>query len=359
VSSRNRQCVAVIVAALGLAGVLLAKKKKSEDETQALQLPPELPSATVGETHRLLFYTTPLSAKGLLSQQIRDGLKALEHSSGANTVLQVRAFVAGSGDLRRVRDLVSETFTDRHQPLPALSLIQAGALPLDGAQVVLEAVVAGKKDLYPGGLAFLAAPAAFSADPLEPVAPLVEQSLMRLQQALRGAGAEAADVLRLTCFLSSLEKIAATRQLVEAAFPRATWDYVQAQRAPTRAMAACEAVAGLRQIPSAPAAGAQLGVVTAPHVVLSGTQASFGYEESDARLALGRLQKALAPSGVNLHDVAFARFYPLSPKIEDQIRAVLPEFFDAAHPPAASLVQIEGLSSLDAGFAMDVVAARP
>jgi enamine deaminase RidA (YjgF/YER057c/UK114 family) len=190
------------------------------------------------------------------------------------------------------------------------------------------------------------------------VAPLAEQSLMRLQQSVRAAGADSSDVLRVTCFLSSLENIAATRQLVEAAYPRAAWNYLQAQRASLRAMAACEAVAGVRSTPPPKAAGVQVGVVTAAHVVLTGTQVSFGYAEPDARLALERLGKALEPAGVSLHDVAFAHFYPLSQKIEDQVRTLWPTFFDAAHSPAASLVQIEGLSSLDAGFAVDVVAAK-
>ena len=82
------------------------KKKKKEELTQTLQLPKELPNAVVGETRRLTFHVTPLSSKGLLSQQIRDALKALSRETGANAVLKIRAFVAGSGDLRRVRDLV-------------------------------------------------------------------------------------------------------------------------------------------------------------------------------------------------------------------------------------------------------------
>ena len=347
----------MVAVAVALATALSAKKnKKDEDETQALQLPKELPITTIGETRRLLFYTTPLSAKGLLSQQIKDALKSVERQAGGNTVLHIRAFVAGSGDLRRVRELVSETFTDRHLPLPALSLIQAGGLPLDGAQVVLEAVATGKKDLYPGGLAFIPAQMVFSPSPLDPVAPLAGQSLTRLQQAVRAAGADDSDVRRVTCFLSSLDNIGATRQPAEASYPRAAWNFVQAQRAPMRGMAACEAIAGLRAAPPQAGSDPQIGVVAAPHVVLSGTQASFGYEESDARLALGRLAKALQPAGVNLHDVAFAHFYPLSQKIEDQIRTVWPTFYDAANPPAASVLQIEGLSSLDAGFAVDVVA---
>ena len=38
----------------------------------------------------------------------------------------------------------SEVFTERRQPLPALSLIQSGGLPLEGAQVVLEAIAREK-----------------------------------------------------------------------------------------------------------------------------------------------------------------------------------------------------------------------
>ena len=73
-------------------------KKKKEELTQTLQLPKELPNAVVGETRRLTFHVTPLSSKGLLSQQIRDALRALSRETGANAVLKIRAFVAGSGD---------------------------------------------------------------------------------------------------------------------------------------------------------------------------------------------------------------------------------------------------------------------
>ena len=157
-------------------------KPKKEEITQTLQLPKELPAAVTGETRRLTFHVTPLSARGLLSAQVRDALKALTHETGGNPVLKIRAFVAGSGDLRRVRDLVSEVFTDRKLPLPALSLIQSGGLPLEGAQVVLEAIAAGKKEVNPHGLVFLSAPVVTSDNPLDPVAPLAAQSLDRLKR---------------------------------------------------------------------------------------------------------------------------------------------------------------------------------
>ena len=87
---------------------------------------------------------TPLSAKGLLSQQTRDALKGLLHSSHG-TIVKLRAFVAGSGDLRRVGEIAGEMFLEKHMPLPALTVVQVGALPLEGAQVVMEATEVGSQ----------------------------------------------------------------------------------------------------------------------------------------------------------------------------------------------------------------------
>jgi enamine deaminase RidA (YjgF/YER057c/UK114 family) len=372
-SSRSRKTVAWAALAL-LAVMPLPAKKKKEDETQALQLPKELPAAVSGETRRLSFVVTPLSAKGLLTQQVRDALKNLEHQASGDPVLAIRAFVAGSGDLRRVRDLVSETFTEKRQPLPVLSLIQAGALPLSGAQVVLEATVNGRKDLYPGGLAFFPAYAVYADDPLSPVTPLLDHSLTELQAAVRASGVAPSDVLRVTCFLSALERVEEARQRVQSEYPRAAQNWVQTERAPQRAVAACEAIAGiltagrsdaaasprlaLRKVPDAGSDSARIAMVGAPHLVLTGTQISFGFEERDAHLALERLGKTLEPLGVSMRDVAYARFYPLSRRIEEQMRRQLPSFFELENPPALSVLEFEGLSAADAGFAVDAVAAK-
>jgi len=364
-----------VLVALACAAVIAAwpaadKKKKKEEETQTLQLPKELPGAIVGETRRLTFHVTPLSGKGLLSPQIREALKALIKETGANQVLKIRAFTAGSGDLRRVRDLVSEVFTDRKLALPVLSLIQSGGLPLEGAQVVLEAIAAGKKEVNPFGLVFLSASPAVSPNPLDPVAPLAANSLDSLRQAVKAAGSAPADVLRVSCFLSSLENLPATRKLVEAEYPRAAANYVQTQRAPNQALAACEAVARLQwntgtRLQLLNVEGVQpepgesrIALVAARHVVLTGTQVSFGYQEQDSRLALGRLQKVLESVGAAPSDVAFAHYYPLSFGIANQVKKLRAGFFDAAHPPAGSMLLFEGLPSMDAGFAVDVVAVK-
>jgi enamine deaminase RidA (YjgF/YER057c/UK114 family) len=346
------------------------RKKNKEEETQTLQVPRDLPSAVVGDTRRLTFRVTPLSAKGLLSQQVRDALKSVSREAGSDTVLKIRAFVAGSGDLRRVRDLVSEVFTERRQPLPALSLVQSGGLPLEGAQVIFEYVAAARKEVNPQGLVFLSAQTAYSERPTDPVAPLTTQSLAALRQTVKAAGSEAADLLRVTCFLSSLENLTESRRQVEAEYPRAALNFIQTERAPGRGLAACEAVARLRWntgkplhmvnaegVPGQPGES-HAALVMAPQMVLTGSQVSFGYEEKDARLAFERLKRAVEQAGGSMADLAYAHYYPLSSGIAAQVRKVRAEFFNIERPPAGSLLIFESLPSMDAGFAVDVVALK-
>jgi len=59
-----------------------------------------------------------------------------------------------------------------------------------------------------------------------------------------------------------------------------------------------------------------------------------------------------------MRNVAFAHYYPLAQSIAAQVRRVRRDFFDNAHPPAGSMLQFEGLTSMDAGFAVDVVAVK-
>ena len=162
--------VLALCALAAFAGPFDKKKKKSEEDvTQVLQLPKDPPSAVVAETARLGFYVSPLSSRGLLSQQVRDALKAMQRNLGGANIVKLRAFVAGSGDMRRVQAIVSETFTERRLSLPALSVVQVGGLPLEGAQVVIEATSVGKKDVNPNGLVFISGQQAASPGALEPV----------------------------------------------------------------------------------------------------------------------------------------------------------------------------------------------
>ena len=256
---------------------------------------------------------------------------------------------------------MSEAFTDRKQPLPALALVQSGGLPLEGAQVVLEAIAAARKDVNPNGLVFVPAAIAESESPLDPVAPLAAKSLEGLKGDLRSAGSASADVLRVTCFLSSLDNLAATRKLVEAEYPRAALNFVQTKRAPGRAIAACEAVARAvgsnpQRMRRVPAEGeARAVIVNSSKVVVTGSQVSYGYQEGDSRLAFERLQKSLDAAGVGREDTAFAQYYPIAESMAAQVRKLAPGFFGKA---ASSVLLFEGLPSMQAGFGVDVIAVK-
>ncbi|MGA3044547.1 MAG: RidA family protein [Bryobacteraceae bacterium] len=361
-----------LLALVGALAVTLSSwgKKKKEEETQVLQLPKDPPSALTAETRRLVFHVTPLSAKGLLSQQTRDALKWLLHSTNGGAVVKLRAFVAGSGDLRRVRELVSETFTEHRLPLPVLSVVQVGALPMEAAQVVMESTSVARKDVNQYGLVYISGQGASSSEPLDPVLPLAQQSLARLATAVKAAGSDPDDVARVTCFLSSLDGYGEVRQLVESTYHGAALNFVQVQRAPARAVAECEAVARLRWNTGTPIHMlnpeglaespqlSQIALISAPRVILTGTQEAFGFQDADARLAFERLQKSLSQEGGSMREVAFTSLYPLSSRISEQLRKIRGEFYNGARPPAGTILPFQGLPSMDAGFAVDVVAVK-
>jgi enamine deaminase RidA (YjgF/YER057c/UK114 family) len=334
------------------------KKKKGDEETQTLPPPKEAPSAVLVDTDRLFFQISPLSAKGLLSAQTREAMRTLLRSNHGLNIVKLRAFVAGSGDMRRIQEIAGEVFAEKHVPLPTLTVVQVGALPLEGAQVIIESTGVEKKPVNPDGLAFLSGQAANS----------VEQSVVKLRSALSGAGMESADVLRVTCFVSSLEESKTGRTALDSAFPSAAVNVVQMQRLPVTPASECEAVARLRtkseqEITFLNPSGlepspnySQLTLVRAPKIVFSSMQMAFGSQEADINLAFERLQRALGSLNANLGNLAMSHYYLTSMAVADRVRAVRKSFYSAEHPPASTLLPFEALPSLDATLGIDVIA---
>jgi len=344
------------------------RKKEVEPATQVLELPKDPPSAVVGAADRLSFQVTPLSARGLLSQQVRDGLKWLVRPD--RPTLKLRAFVAGTGDTRRVQAIVSEVFTERKLALPALTVVQVGALPLEGAQVQLEAVSLEKKPVNPGGLVFTPAQGAFSDRPLEAVLPHAEQALSKIRELLLPAGVNAEDVVALTCYVTSLDDIDKVRGAAASRFPKAAQTFVQALRGALQSGASCEAAARLLKAPPEPlvvlkapdaaqtAAGSPVAVGPV-RLALSGAQLAFGPKEEDARLAVQRLAKSLEQVGAGLDRAALVRIYILSRPAGELAQKAASEVFDRGRPPAVSVLPFEGLPSMDASFAVDAIVVLP
>src|SRR5690348_6999552 len=211
-------------------------KKEKEPETQALPLLPEPPAAVVAETGKLVFHVSPLSNKGLLTQQVRDALKALDRANGDATFVKLRAFVAGTGDLRRVATIVAEEFSAKKMPLPALTTIQVGALPMAGAQVVIESISDQKnekKALNPNGLAF------FSAKPVPELA--------------AAAKAQDAVMVQVTCFVGDLAQLDNARGAITSAFPGVTANFVQLTRLAVDPGISCEGTGRLEKPGTSPA----------------------------------------------------------------------------------------------------------
>ncbi|HXN45160.1 MAG TPA: RidA family protein [Bryobacteraceae bacterium] len=337
-------CLAIVVALIAAPS---DKKKHQEPVTQALQLPPELPAVIVADADRLVYQVTPLRGDGLLSQQLREALRVLLRQD--RPLIKLRAFVAGTGDTRRVQAVVSELATERHLSLPVLTVVQVGQLPRDGAQVVLEAVASDRKAVNPNGLVMVPAESDSANQPLQPVLPHLRRVLEHLRTSLASNGAGPDEALQVTCYPTSLDEMDQFRTALTAVFPKAVFEFVQPRRATLDSGVSCEAVA--RLVAPQPSGAGRL--------VFTSAQLAFGDTPADARLAFERLGKTLAQAGASYNQVVHLCVYSLSRATAEVAVRAGREFFDPARPPALTVVPVEGLPSLDASFAVDAEAVLP
>ena len=262
------------------------RKGTEEPKPQVLPLPPQLPMALAADTATLDFHISPLLRTGGLSAQIRQSLNDLIRDTRGETIVKLRAFVAGPGDARRVEATAGAVFTERKLPLPVLSIIQVGALGLDTAQVVIEAVVATHRTLNPNGLAFFTGQTGSS----------LPDALARLKASARAASVSADRVLSCTCFTSQIDNYETTRAAIQSVFANTAVNVVQALRDPAGDYAMCEAVGQLSQPPAeGPVVwlkNARATLVNSHQLVFTGLQLTFGNFLDDAHEAFARLERA-------------------------------------------------------------------
>jgi enamine deaminase RidA (YjgF/YER057c/UK114 family) len=323
----------IVAVALVLASLLQAGKKNPDDVTQVLALPKDPPAVAVGETRKLVFHVSPMSGKGLLSQQTREALKAILKLNGGAQVIHVRAFVAGSGDIRRVPQIVSEVFTEKKQPLPSVSVVLAGGLPVENAQVLIESVSVARKDVASGGFEFASGDEAVDKDPGVPVGPLLSQAVATLAARLKGTP------VRVSCFVTAPPGAPELAAAVSARFPGAAVSVVMTQRGAYQSMAKCEGVA--RTASAGP-----------DRLAFSGTRVAFGSVEKDAALAFQRLDRDLAEAGAGAP--VYTNIYPVNPAVGAMAGAMAKKSRGDA---PVTVVAFEGVASNDAGFAVDAVSA--
>src|SRR3954447_554740 len=211
---RKRICVAILA---GLPAVLLWSQKPpitlQDKNNQSLVIQRDPPLVAVGETSRLVFHVSPLSGQGLFSQQTRDALKAILKLNGGAPIIHIRAFSAGNGDIRRIPQIVADVLGDKRGALPSISILQAGALTANDAQIVLEAVSLAKKEVNKDGLTFHSAELVIAADPQSPVKPFLQQAVGALAEKMSGHPA-----LSVTCYVSSLDNAGDLLSLITTRF---------------------------------------------------------------------------------------------------------------------------------------------
>jgi enamine deaminase RidA (YjgF/YER057c/UK114 family) len=321
------------------------RKKNQEPKSQVEPLPPEPPMALAADTEGLDFHISPLLKTGGLQAQIRSSLNDLIRSTKGETIIKLRAFVAGAGDARRVQAETAAIFTEHKLPLPVLSIIQVGGLGQEAAQVVIEAVVATRRSVNPNGLAFLVGQTGNS----------FSDAVARLKQNVARIGVAPEHVVSCTCFTSRIEDYEATRGAVQARFPQTAITVVQAVRDPLNDVSTCQAVGQLTEPP------AQGPVVLLPNeravlvnsheLVFTGLQLTFGSFLDDAHESFSRLQRvatAVAAEEVPVEVNAFS--------INAYAGSALQK--STAVPPSTFTAQtVEGLTSVDASGGLEAVLA--
>ena len=321
------------------------KKKNDEPKPQVLPLPPELPMALAADTDGLDFHISPLLKSGGLSAQIHQSLTDLIRDTHGETIVKLRAFVAGAGDARRVQAEVADIFTDRKLPLPVLSVLQVGALGDYAAKVVIEAVVSTHKTVNPMGLAFVAGQSGSN----------LNEAIGHLATSVRTSRIEPDHVLRTTCFTSSVDSYDAMRSKLQTLFPKTSINIVQAVRDPSSDASLCEAVGAITQ-PSPEGPVVWLSVerttlVSAPQLVFTGLQLTFGSFLDDAHEAFLRLQRA-ASALQSVEVPVQVNAFTLNSYASSALRKT------TSYPATTFSIQmVEGMPAIDATAGIEAVLA--
>jgi hypothetical protein len=336
---------AALLLTLAAPGLYSQRKKKNEEpKPQVLPLPPELPMALAAETETLDFHISPLLRSGGLGAQIRQSLGDLIRDTHGETIVKLRAFVAGAGDARRVQAEAADLFTEHKLPLPVLSVLQVGGLGDEAAKVIIEAVVSTHRAVNPHGLAFVAGQNGVS----------LKDAVDKLAGNVKAAGVAPESLLTTTCFTSGIENYAATRASLLGVFPNTSVNVVQALRDPPNDASMCEAVGQLSQNPASDVVWLnekRTALVNSRRLIFTGLQLTFGSFLDDAQQAFQRLQhaaKALGSTDVAIQVNAFS--------INAYAGSALRK--STSFPASTFTIQrVEGLPAIDASAGIEAVLA--
>jgi len=334
----------LLLLTLATPGLYPQRKKNEEPKPQVLPLPPELPMALAAETETLDFHISPLLRSGGLAAQIRQSLGDLIRDTHGETIVKLRAFVAGAGDARRVQAEAADLFTERKLPLPVLSVLQVGGLGDEAAKVVIEAVVSTHKTVNPNGLAFVAGQTGAS----------LKEAVDKLAVSVKAAGIAPEALLTTTCFTSTIENYGVTRASLLNIFPKTSVNVVQALRDPPNDASMCEAIGQLSQKPTSEVvflSDKRAALVDAHRLIFTGLQLTFGSFLDDAQQSFQRLERAAKALGATEVAVEVNAF-SLNVYAGSALRKTT-----SFSPNIFTIQRVEGLPAIDASAGIEAVLA--
>jgi enamine deaminase RidA (YjgF/YER057c/UK114 family) len=323
------------------------------------------PAVIEADPRRLVFKVAPVSADGDLAKQAQDALASFKLP-----VAHLRAFVGGADGIAVTRRTIEEFFRKRRKPLPTLAVVAVGALPHEGARVVIEAVLVAQRPVNPHGVAFVSGQVGSSDKPVAQMLPLAEKAVKDLHAIHSAAGIQSSDVLRVTCLMASMADFPEVERKVSGAFPQSALSFVQIQRSPARGVVECETVARLRSkvneplkfvyaddLPKSPNFS-HAALIGAKRVVFTSLHLSAGGQESDARQTFAQLEQSLKSAGTSIKQVAMSSIYPISQEAAELARKTRFDFYDRSRPPASTMLPFEALPA-PAVFGVNIVAVKP
>lgn len=348
-----------------------AQKRVEEEKPQVLELAPEAPDYVKAETSRLAYLTLPFEQRGLLSHQVEESMKNLRRLLRKRKLLRITAWVSGAGDTRRVSSSIRELLAKWRMPIPAITVVRAGALPDRAARVAFDIEVEEEGSVNPHGLMFLSGVRSVAPEFRFDVSAEVNRSLDTLSQRLAGEAAKPEDVLMARCFVSFTQDMQPLQLAIRKRFPKAQIRLLQSVRSSPESYANCDLVARLSSPPSQPLEArvitpqesgppiTSLVKTNAHTVVLTSAQLGFRATDQDLALAFERLEATLKTAGSSLANAAQLTILAESAEVARRTELQGRQYLNRKHDPAILRVTVEGLPALDATLSLDAVAVLP
>ncbi|MCC6363733.1 MAG: RidA family protein [Bryobacterales bacterium] len=307
---------------------------------------PAMSQGVVTPTESLRFQTINPEPKGTLTEQ-------LERAEGKvkGRVYRYRVFVRPEADVKPF------SITLR---APVLTIVRVAALPHKDQKISLEAVTSGGRN--PHGLVFISGEGVTKNEATPKVAPMVTTALDNVNKALHAAQLAPADVLSLTCYISSLDDIAEVQKLTASRYPKAARNHLQIPIAFGRALVECEAVARAKGavgflspegLPKSPNFSHVAGV-SAKKLYWSGVHTAPSCDEAGVRKMFQNLEGDAKKEGAALDQAAFSYLYPNSQQGMDLIRNIRFGFYSKERPPASTMILFNGVEDANACAAVEV-----